>query len=71
MAKTSTFLLNIEELRRRALARGVSIAEVEAVAGVSRCVIDSAEKGNRTTIKSISKLAKALECDPLELVKEG
>ena len=66
-----TFIVNIEEVRRRALARGVSIAELEAAAGISACVLKRSEKGNRTTIRSIAKLAKALECDPLELVKEG
>lgn len=66
---TGTFLLDVEKVRLVALSRGLSIADLESEAGISRGVIRHATGGGGTTVKCINKLAAALDCNPCELVK--
>lgn len=64
------FFLNLDEVRRLALNKGLSVKELTKAAGISYQVIITAQKGGKTETKNVCKIAEALDCIPEEIVKE-
>lgn len=57
-------------LRRIRQAAGLSQEELAAKCGVHRTYVGSVERGERNiTLDTLEKLARALEVEPLELVR--
>jgi transcriptional regulator with XRE-family HTH domain len=63
---TATFGRNLKRLRS---AVGLSQEELAARAGLHRTYVSSVERGRRNvSLENIYALAKALKCDPRELL---
>jgi transcriptional regulator with XRE-family HTH domain len=60
---------NLMKLKKLRLERKLSVIELAAAAHVSFLVIYAIERGNHVpTLRTINKLAAALDCDPKELI---
>ena len=67
----SWFIINADAVRRTALQRGLSMRDLAALSGVSKATIMRDLNGERAVTKTVYRIAKALEVDPLEIIKEG
>lgn len=62
------FGLNLQRLRRE---RGLSQEQLAHLSGAPRAYLSGAEAGRRNaTLKTIAALARALDVDPADLLKE-
>lgn len=59
-----------ENLRRYRLARGLSQEEFAEVLGFHRTYVGGLERGERNlSLRSVERLAAAIDADPLELLR--
>jgi transcriptional regulator with XRE-family HTH domain len=58
-------------LKKRRLAKGLSLREFAAIADVDHAMIDRYERGvTNPSLTTIAKLAEALEIEPYELIMD-
>ncbi len=66
----SWFYLDEQAVRRAMLRRGLSVKDLAKLSGVAAATIGRDLKGERAVTRTVYAIAKALEVDPLEIVKE-
>lgn len=67
MDLVQTFGRNVREWRKR---RGLSQEELALETGMKRSYVSDVERGTRNpSVKALERLARALQVDPVELVK--
>jgi transcriptional regulator with XRE-family HTH domain len=67
MDLVQTFGRNVREWRKR---RGLSQEELALETGMKRSYVSDVERGTRNpSVKALERLARALQIDPVELVK--
>ena len=67
MDLVQTFGRNVREWRKR---RGLSQEELALESGMRRSYVSDVERGTRNpSVKALERLARALQVDPVELVK--
>ena len=64
------FALDVQKIERLAMKRCWGMAELQRRAGLANTTLYKIRKGeNKASARTIGKLARALDCDPQEILK--
>lgn len=64
------FFIDKRKLELLCAEKCVGCVELTKLAGVSSCVLHNIKKGSSVNPKTLGKLAKALNVNPIDLLKE-